>query len=319
VVAPALVIRSLARSLSAIVACAALLGCSHEGTYADRRGSLVADERAALDAALERAGIAAGSLLVRDDLYDVPWRGATSHARLHGAADRAADIDRKMPDRRNAVAIEGGHVVALRLAGGHLDDLRVLAPLVHLVVLDVHDQAIGRIDGLDGMAVLDHLDVSGNRITSFTGLEHLRSLRSLYAADDRLTGLTGLDGLQSLEVLNVSGNAITSLEGVRRVPTLQALSAERNPIDHIDALDGDGELLDLDLAFCNVQRLENLGTMPKLKYLNLWHDRVHSLFGVEDAPNLLYLGLGENGYPMDAPEDAAIRQRFCSTRLCTFI
>ena len=40
--------------------------------------------------ALEKAGISVGDLVVYDDLYDFPWRGAESHALAHGRADAAA-------------------------------------------------------------------------------------------------------------------------------------------------------------------------------------------------------------------------------------
>src|ERR1019366_6422242 len=87
--------------------------------------------------------------------------------------------ERATPDLRNAVAIEGGHVTALRMAGANLDDLELVAPLTPLVVLDLHDEKIERIDGLDAMAELDHLDLSGNRIAAIERVSALHSLRSL--------------------------------------------------------------------------------------------------------------------------------------------
>jgi Leucine Rich repeats (2 copies) len=306
------------RAIAALFALA-LASCTHGRTYGAARATLAAEESQALDVLLDRSGIDPATLVVSGDLYDLFWRGGPSYAGLHGAADRAEAIERATRDPRNTVVVEGGHVRALRIAGGKLDDLRLVAPLRHLVVLDLHDQQIDRVDGLDGMAELDHLDLSGNRIASTEGLGALHALRSLYLADNRLKRIESLDALRSLEVLNLSGNAIAELDGVASLPALRALSMERNPIQQIDGLAGANQLTDLDLAFCQITRIENLVTVPKLLYLNLWHNQVRSLSGVEDATNLIYLGLGENDGIFNDPESVKIRDRFCVTRLCVFL
>jgi|CZKU01.1.fsa_nt_gi hypothetical protein len=311
--------RARAVCLISVLGGAALSDCKAATSYADARGSLAAEERQALDGVLGRAGVDPRTLVVETDLYDVFWRGAAAHASLHGRSDRVASIERATPDLRNAVAIEGGHVTALRMAGANLDDLELVAPLTHLVVLDLHDEKIERIDGLDAMAELDHLDLSGNRIAAIERVSALHSLRSLYVADNRLQRLDALAGLTSLEVVNASGNAIAEISGLTNVPALRALSMERNPIVRIAGLEGAPGLTDLDLSFCQIERLENLGTMPKLLYLNLWHNHVRTLAGAEDAKRLIYLGLGDNQSGYGDPESLQIRDRFCPLRFCVFM
>jgi Leucine Rich repeats (2 copies) len=307
--------------LAALVCVAGLTvgGCGGQATFEQARDSLPSDERDAVERVLGRSGLDASALLVQRDLYGVFWRGAASHAKKHGHEDRVDAVDRAPRDVRNVVAIDGGHVVALRVARTRLDDLSLIAPLKHLVVLDLHDDAIGRITGLDQLGDLDHLDLSGNRIAAIEGLGTLHSLRSLYLADNRIDRLDGLDGLAALEVLNVSGNALPRFEGIAGLPALRALSASRTAIEHIQGLEQEHELVELDLSFCRIERLENLCTVPKLKYLELWHNQVHSLGGLEEAHNLIYLGLGENGYPFGNPDNQAVEQRFCPGRLCAFM
>jgi Leucine-rich repeat (LRR) protein len=305
--------------VAAGVAWVALTGCKHEASYADVRADLPTEERDAVDALLASAGIDRGAIPARSNLYDVFWRGAVDHATRNGQRDRVDTIDHQTRDARNCLAVEGGHVVALRLAGARRLDPALVAPLGHLVVLDLHDDGIEATRGLESMGSLDHLDLSGNHIATPSGLDGLRELHSLYLADNRLTGFGGLDALRALQVLNVSGNAIPSLEGLGALESLRALSIERNPIARIEGLDANRSLVDLDLAYCNVERLENLGTMPSLKYLQLWHNQVHSLKGVEEARGLVYLGLGENDYLLGDPENVAIEARYCPGRLCNFL
>jgi hypothetical protein len=286
---------------------------------ADLRSDLVPEERAAVDAILSRAQVDASTVVGQRALLDFSWRGATSYARRRLGPDVEDAVDRRTRDMRSTIAVEGGHVVAARLAGTRLDDLRLFAPLTHLVVLDVHDAALERIEGLDGLGQLDHLDLSGNRLARIEGLEGLAALRSLYLADDHLVRIEGLDRLTSLEVLDLGGNGIEHVDGLDGLGRLEAVSLERNPIARIEGLDGLPELIDLDMSWCRIESLQSLGSLPKLRYLNLWHNRIRSLAGIEDAtPALLYLGLGENPYAFDDPENIRLRDRYGEGRLVAF-
>jgi hypothetical protein len=301
--------------LSAAIAALAL-ACAPRPTLATAARSLPAEERDALFRVLARAEQRPDDLVVLTDLYDFTWRGAASHASLHGHADRTAAIARATREPRNAVVIEGGHVRALRLAGTRLDDLRLVAPLRDAVVLDFHDARIARIEGLEAMRDLDHLDLSGNRLADMGGLESVESLRSLYLADAGIERIEGLGTLDALEVLNLSGNDLHRIEGLENLRSLRALSMERNPIVTIEGLDGLAALTDLDLAFCPVARIERLADAPELRFLNLWHTRVQSLEGLEDAKKLVYAGLGETGTLYLDPESSRITSEFCRGRLC---
>jgi hypothetical protein len=293
-------------------------GCASRPTLATAVASLPDGERQALLRIVDRAGASRDALIVQTDLYEFAWRGAAAHASLHGRADLVGAIARATRDTRNSVVIEGGHVRALRLAGTRLDDLGLVSPLRHAVVLDFHDARIQRIEGLEAMNELDHLDLSGNRPGDLRGLEGLKALRSLYLADARLERIEGLEGLVSLEVLNLSGNDIHRIEGLGNLHSLRALSIERNPIDRLEGLGGLDALTDLDLSFCPVERIERLEELPELRFLNLWHTHVRSLVGLDQAKALVYVGLGENGTTYPDPASEAIKRTFCKKRLCEF-
>jgi Leucine Rich repeats (2 copies) len=272
------------------------LGCSHGDGGAVAVERLVPEERAALEAVFAEAGIAATGMVFHDDLYGLPWRGAESHARLHGRQDRVDAIRKRQDDTRNAVAIAGGHVVALRLGRTRLTKLATVSRLTHLVVLDLHDSQIDDLEGLSAMVELDHLDLAGNRLASLAKLEGLPALRSLYLADNPIERVDGLDDLPKLELLNLAGARIAKIEGFAKLARLRTLSLERNPIERLEGLDANVALEDLNLSFCRISKIENLGPLANLRHLNLWHNRIVRLEGVETSTSLVYLGVGENPY-----------------------
>jgi Leucine-rich repeat len=306
------------RWLGAAIAVLAQAGCGREPTVAEGAPAIVPEERAALDAILVRAHVDPAALPVRSALLDFSWHGDSAYARRTMGPDAEDAVDRRTQDLRNAVAVEGGHIVAVRLAGTRIDDLRLFAPLTHLVVLDVRDAAIARIEGLDGLRALDHLDLSGNALPRLEGLDDVPALHSLFLADERIERIEGLEHLPELQVLALEGNRIERIENLS-LPKLTALSLARNAIARMEGLEGLPELVDLDLSWCHLGSMESLGALRKLRYLDLWHNHILSLAGIEEAtPTLLYIGLGENGVLFnDAPERERC-DRYCAGRMITF-
>lgn len=302
-----------------VLAHAGCAGCTRETTLAELEPTLPSEERVALDAILARAGVDASTLPARRALVDFSWRRAASYGQRKLGRQGEDSLGRGTWDLRNAVAVEGGHVVALRLAGTRIDDLGLFAPLTHLVVLDLHDAAIARIQGLVGLHALDSLDLSGNGLRRIEGLDDVPALTTLALADEKIARIEGLDHVPALEVLDLSGNRVARIEGLDHVPRLTTLSLQRTAVARIEGLDVLPDLVDLDLSFCPVRRLDNLGTMPKLRYLNLWHDRVRTLDGLEDAtPELVYIGLGENDCWLGDPHNVSLCDRYCDFRMIAF-
>lgn len=295
--------------------CAEALACSRDRDHTSTVAQLSSEEAPALAAVLVEAGVEASSLAYFDRLHDLDWRGAESHARAHGLSDRLDAIRKRQADTRNAVAVEGGHVVGLRLGHTRLTKLGSVSKLTHLVVLDLHDGQIADVDGLRALPELDHLDLAGNRITSLAGVSGLPAVRSVYLADNPLERIDGLEDLPKLEVLNLAGDRIAKIDGFGKLEHLRALSLERNPIERIEGLEQNEALEELNLAFCRIAKIENVGALKKLLYLDLWHNRVASLEGVETLGALVYLGLGENPYDWGSPRNQAILREWGAGRL----
>ncbi|XP_062986965.1 leucine-rich repeat and coiled-coil domain-containing protein 1 isoform X2 [Elgaria multicarinata webbii] len=83
-----------------------------------------------------------------------------------------------------------------------------------LHTLNLHCNQISRIERLDHMLNLQHLDLSSNRIHWIEGLSSLTNLRTLNLACNLITKVEGLEKLFNLTKLNLSYNRIHDLTGL---------------------------------------------------------------------------------------------------------
>uniref|UniRef100_A0A674GXJ2 Leucine-rich repeat and coiled-coil domain-containing protein 1 n=1 Tax=Taeniopygia guttata TaxID=59729 RepID=A0A674GXJ2_TAEGU len=97
-----------------------------------------------------------------------------------------------------------------------------------LHTLNAHCNLITRIQGLDHLRNLQHLDLSSNQIRRIEGLDSLAKLRTLSLSCNLLTKVEGLEKLFNLCMLNLSYNRIHDLSGFR------SLHGTRHKISHID-------------------------------------------------------------------------------------
>lgn len=148
----------------------------------------------------------------------------------------------------------------------HLDAASIA---VTLTQLDLYDNQITRIDGLDALVNLEcvarshllalipyshrHLDLSYNRLRKIENLGALKKLRVLYLVHNKIRRIEGLEGNLELELLelgariispallNVSlcagDNRIRKLESVNHLSKLRQLYVGKNKITKIDGID----------------------------------------------------------------------------------
>ncbi|NXY65608.1 LRCC1 protein, partial [Callaeas wilsoni] len=112
--------------------------------------------------------------------------------------------------------------------GASLRSLRDVSLSSDLHTLNAHCNLIARIQGLDHLRNLQHLDLSSNQIRRIEGLSSLAKLRTLSLSCNLLTKVEGLEKLFNLTLLNLSYNRIHDLSG------FQSLHGTRHKISHID-------------------------------------------------------------------------------------
>ena len=137
-------------------------------------------------------------------------------------------------------------------------------PLTHLSAREV---GIRRLGGIEQLAELRWLDLSGNPLARVAELGANTKLRRLILKNTDIATLRGLDGLAELEDLDLYSSRVIA------VPELAGLP-----------------LRSLDLGLCIVPDLDPLATLTKLESLTLGNPRLHvprrTLFSSPDPVHL---------------------------------
>ncbi|DBA74610.1 TPA: hypothetical protein ACH3X2_009475 [Trebouxia sp. C0005] len=199
--------------------------------------------------------------------------------------------------RLNQNKIESLHQVqhmsnlrGLYLADNHITEFPDVIPLCRLHTLEL---ARNRLNSLGPCSVRSEslccLDLSHNRLTSLTQLQHLPHLRELTVSDNQLTSLEGLQacplllGLAAqhnkitafpavlacllLRTLNLNGNRIRSILETPWLPHLIHLKLQDNLITHMGPLPDLPFLQTLDLSFNHISDFGMVQTLASFQHL----------------------------------------------------
>lgn len=74
--------------------------------------------------------------------------------------------------------------------------------------LDLYDNLISHIKGLDALTALTSLDLSFNKIKQLKNVNHLTELKDVYFVQNRIQKIEGLEGLGKLRNLELAANRI---------------------------------------------------------------------------------------------------------------
>jgi len=74
--------------------------------------------------------------------------------------------------------------------------------------LDLYDNLISHIKGLEAFRELTSLDLSFNNIKHIKNVNHLKKLTDIYFVQNKITKIEGLDGLDKLRNLELAANRI---------------------------------------------------------------------------------------------------------------
>ncbi|KAB8349803.1 hypothetical protein FH972_023816 [Carpinus fangiana] len=165
-----------------------------------------------------------------------------------------------------------------------------------LTELDLYDNAIAHIKGLDDLTNLETLDLSFNSIKHIKRLSHLHKLKDLFFVQNRIVKIENLEGLGELTNLELGGNRIREIENLEAVPKLTQLWLGKNKIAELKNLES---LQHLTLISIQSNRLtspslSHLATLPHLTELYLSHNLINSLKGLEDCVHMTTLDISFN-------------------------
>ena len=196
------------------------------------------------------------------------------------------------------------------------------ADVENITELSARVRGITSIESLRYFTSLEELDLYGNRITDFSVLTELTSLKKLNIAKNynvltsNTAGASGLDltplkGLVLLEELDASDNMLTDLTVLGSLSALQTLTLTNNRITDISPLAGCKSLTYVDLSYNyglnsdNTERgisdLSPLFENTQLRTLIAGHNLISNVEGIEALEELSYLDLTDNYLDSLAP------------------
>jgi len=152
-----------------------------------------------------------------------------------------------------------------------------LAP--QLEDLELYDNLIKHIEGLEDFTQLESLDLSYNKLKHIKNISTLKKLNHLYFVQNRISKIENLDQLTNLTYLELGANRIREIEGLETLSRLEHLWLGQNKI----------------------AELKGLSTLHNLRTLSIQANRLTSLAGIEALPQLTELYVSDNKIPSLEP------------------
>eukprot|EP00514_Thraustochytrium_sp_LLF1b_P013328 CAMPEP_0184542266 /NCGR_PEP_ID=MMETSP0199_2-20130426/1875_1 /TAXON_ID=1112570 /ORGANISM="Thraustochytrium sp., Strain LLF1b" /LENGTH=426 /DNA_ID=CAMNT_0026936037 /DNA_START=25 /DNA_END=1302 /DNA_ORIENTATION=+ len=203
------------------------------------------------------------------------------------------------------------HLVNLEsfcLRSNFVRECSALAPLTQLVTLELYENRLNSLKGVECLVNLTTLDISYNRLRKLDPaiLASLTKLEKLYVAQNKISKIEGLDTLTNLKVLDLGMNRIKEMEGLESLVNLEELWLGRNKIEQIKGLDTLTSLVRLSVQSNRLRSIgQGLMKLTALEELYLSHQgiiafegldaTVHSKLDTLDVSNNLISSL--NGLP----------------------
>ncbi len=140
---------------------------------------------------------------------------------------------------------------------------------------------------------LETVDVSNNMIRTLDGIEKYTLLENLYVANNSITDLTPLRLLNNLKVLDLSGNNITDLSPLANSSQLEYLILDDNQIYDLSPLKNLNRLKVLSLKDNEISDISPISEMP-LESLNVAKNKISNSMQFEKLSTVKYLYIQEN-------------------------
>ncbi|MCJ1339288.1 hypothetical protein MMC09_004577 [Bachmanniomyces sp. S44760] len=163
-----------------------------------------------------------------------------------------------------------------------------------LVDLDLYDNLLSHIHGLNDLVRLNSLDLSFNKIKHIKHVNHLKNLRDLYFVQNRIQAIQGLEGLEQLRNLELAANRIREIENLETLKGLEELWLGKNKITELKNISGLNNLKILSIQSNRITRIEGLDSLANLEELYISHNALIEISGIESNHNLRVLDISNN-------------------------
>ncbi|KAG4034660.1 hypothetical protein MFRU_002g00170 [Monilinia fructicola] len=186
-------------------------------------------------------------------------------------------------------------VQRLCLRQNTISTIEDLAPLAAtLTDLDLYDNLIAHIRGLEDLIHLTSLDLSFNKLKHIKKINHLTSLTDLYFVQNKITTIENLDGLTKLRNLELAANRIREIQGLETLIGLEELWLGKNKITEMKNLDALQNLKILSIQSNRIRDITGLDKLSALEELYISHNALTTLSGLESCSQLRVLDISNN-------------------------
>ncbi|KMK57271.1 protein phosphatase PP1 regulatory subunit Sds22, putative [Aspergillus fumigatus Z5] len=163
-----------------------------------------------------------------------------------------------------------------------------------LLELDLYDNLISHVKGLDEFRDLTSLDLSFNKIKHIKNISHLVNLTDLYFVQNRISKIEGLEGLTKLRNLELGANRIREIENLDTLASLEELWLGKNKITEMKNLDALSNLRIISIQSNRLTSITGLSSLKNLEELYLSHNAITDLSGLESNTSLRVLDFSNN-------------------------
>lgn len=186
-------------------------------------------------------------------------------------------------------------VVRICLRQNNIQDIEGLEALASTVEdVDLYDNLIAHVRGLETLTKLTTLDLSFNKIKHIKNISHMQDLKDLFLVANKISKIEGLDGLGKLTSLELGSNRIREIKNLDSLVNLEELWVAKNKITEIAGLDHLANLRLLSIQSNRISDLSALRTVPSLEELYISHNALTSLEGLEGNLKLRVLDISNN-------------------------
>lgn len=162
--------------------------------------------------------------------------------------------------------------------------------------LDLYDNLISHIKGLDSFSSLTSLDLSFNKVKHIKNISHLTSLTELFFVQNRISKIENLDNLSKLKSIELAANRLREIENLEPLSALEELWLGKNKITEIKNISTLGNLRLLDIKSNRLTAITGLESVSNLEELYVSHNAITEISpsSLQHNPKLRVLDISNN-------------------------
>ena len=204
-------------------------------------------------------------------------------------------------------------VEILELINEEITDITGLETFKNLKTLDLDQNQITDINAISGLTNLQTLYLNDNQISDISALSGLTNLQTLGLLDNQISDIDAISGLTNLQWLNLCGNQISDIDAISGLTNLKTLSlGENHKISDIGAISSLTNLQTLYLLYNQISDISALSGLTNLQKLYLQYNQISDISALSGLTNLQTLDLNKNNI-----EDITPINNISSLQYCT--